>query len=108
MNIEKLLEERNETHGNHVDVYNLVWKLWEPMMANPAFKDLPDWMKVELMMISFKQGRAIHKPHEKDNMVDVQGYAGLILQSAPVNRGMDNPFSPKTSQPEQKLEGFSG
>ncbi len=76
--INALLEEREQTHGNHVDVHNLVWELWECMIDTPEFRALPGYVKVELMMIQLKVGRGVFNPHGNDHFLDIQGFAELI------------------------------
>ena len=78
IDIDKLLEERGKTHGNHVNVYDLVWELWSALIENEQFRTLPGYVKVEIMMILFKVGRGINKVDENEHWNDVQGYAELI------------------------------
>ena len=76
--ITKLLEEREQTHGNHIESYNRVWELWEILWKDTGFRKLPGYVKVEIMMILFKVGRGINKVDENEHWDDVQGYAELV------------------------------
>lgn len=75
--IDKLLEERGKTHGDHKRVYSLVWRLWEETINTIAFKNLAPWQKVELLMVLLKTGRAVHNPTHADHFDDIGGYAEL-------------------------------
>ena len=75
--INKLLEERGKTYGDHKAMYSLCWRLWEDMFNTVEFKRLEGWRKVELAMISLKQCRAIHNPKHGDSWDDIGGYAEL-------------------------------
>jgi len=76
--IDALLKDREKTHGSHISAYNRVWSLWEPLWSDEGFRELPGYVKVEIMMILLKVGRGINNIDENQHWDDVQGYAELI------------------------------
>ena len=78
IDIEKLLEQREATHGDHKRVYSLVWGLWEETIETADFKKLKQWQKVELCMVLLKIGRFISNPLHGDSVSDIIGYATLM------------------------------
>ena len=68
--IEKMLEERQNTHGDAEVNFAITGRIWGAMLA---MDDIPAWT-VALMMDAFKSVRCIANPLHEDNWDDKLGY----------------------------------
>lgn len=79
---EKLLEQREQTHGKYCDVSRLAQSLRASFRLNPRWWLLPPEHRESLDMMASKIARIVSgNPNEKDHWQDIEGYARLVLRA---------------------------
>lgn len=75
---ERLLEEREQTHGDFADNARIAQRLRHLFRAQPGWEKLPDMQRESLDMIACKVGRILSgNAFEPDHWADISGYAEL-------------------------------
>lgn len=82
--IEKILEERQKTHGSYVDHAAITQTFKESMRSTHGWNELTHAEAEALEMIQHKIGRILAgNPHFKDHWDDIAGYAKLVSNLCP-------------------------
>ena len=96
-----LLNEREKTHGDYIDVANVSQELKWALGLGPL-EDVPAVHRESLEMICVKMARIVSGDHnEVDHWTDIVGYAQLVLNhikkdvpapgSSPIQEPSDEP-----------------
>jgi len=84
--IDSLLDEREKTHGNFLDVALVAQEIKLTMRRTKNWKDLDPRMKESLDMIGNKIGRLLSgNPLFEDHADDIAGYAELLRKAVKWN-----------------------
>jgi len=80
MTVEKIIEERQNTHGEFVENSRATWAILAALQSERNWHQLSDAMKHALYMIAHKMGRIVAgNPETQDHWEDIAGYATLVL-----------------------------
>lgn len=77
--IDKVLEERQKTHGEFSSHARYTQQIKEVFRSSPDWGRLNDHQKEAMDMFAHKQGRILNgNPNVKDHWTDIAGYATLV------------------------------
>ena len=78
---DKLLNEREKTHGKFSDVARTTQALYNTLRQGVSFDKLSDSQREALHMCCSKQARIVNgDPHFKDHWDDIAGYTTLVSE----------------------------
>lgn len=81
MEIQKILEEREKTHGSFAVHSEISQSLKRALLANPKAADLSDVKRESLEMVCHKLARIVAgDSNHVDSYVDICGYITLALR----------------------------
>lgn len=77
-----ILEQRAEKYGDFNELADIDMALKEVIFNNKNVEDLPNYMKVALIMITHKVARIVNgNSFHKDHWNDIAGYAMLVARN---------------------------
>ena len=93
MSIEKLLNERQKTHG---EAWHLTGRVLGMLYLNLVviMTQFPEYAFAWIMILN-KLVRALQAPDEIDHWRDIAGYAQLVVNNLDVSNGGDNDLPSK-------------
>lgn len=78
--VDAVLDQRATTYGSFKDVAEIIQNIKQVISSSPNWNTLPSDTKEMLDMIATKVGRILNgDPEYVDNVVDIIGYAQLVL-----------------------------
>lgn len=80
--VEKTLEERGKEYGSFERVANITLSFQKVAQRSPSWKNLDASAKLGFFMILHKVARCLNGRVTEDSLLDIQGYAELILQTS--------------------------
>lgn len=82
MNIDKILEARQGTHGHYVEQAILACTILDVFESGKNWRDLNSAQQYALIMIAGKIARILSgNPDEIEHYADISGYATLVVRS---------------------------